>query len=59
MLKALAKDPADRYATAGELAADLALFLADRPIHARPPTSVRGRPRWARRHDGGPWPPRA
>ena len=49
MLKALAKDPADRYATAGELAADLALFLADQPIRARPPTLARAGGRWARR----------
>ncbi len=38
VLKALAKDPAERYATAGELAVDLTLFLADQPIRARPPT---------------------
>ncbi len=50
VLKALAKDPAERYATAGELAGDLALFLADQPIRARPPTLVSRATRWATRH---------
>ena len=50
VLKALAKDPAERYATAGELAGDLALFLADQPIRARPPTVVARATRWAMRH---------
>ena len=49
VLKALAKDPAERYATAGELAGDLARFLADQPIRARPPTLVSRATRWARR----------
>jgi serine/threonine protein kinase len=50
VLKALAKSPADRYATAGEMAADLRRFLDDRPILARRPTLVdRGR-KWLRRH---------
>ncbi len=49
-LKALAKDPAERYAMAGEMAADLALFLADQPIRARPPTVAARAARWARRH---------
>jgi eukaryotic-like serine/threonine-protein kinase len=49
VLKALAKDPADRYATAGELAADLALFLSEQPIRARPPTLAARAARWARR----------
>jgi tetratricopeptide (TPR) repeat protein len=35
VLHALAKEPARRYASAGELAADLDAFLADRPVRAR------------------------
>jgi WD40 repeat protein len=49
VLKAIAKDPADRYQTAGEMAEDLGLFLADRPIRARPPTLGARVVRWARR----------
>jgi tetratricopeptide (TPR) repeat protein len=51
-LKCLAKESAERYATAGELAADLRRWLDDKPIQARRP-SVRQRiGRWTRRHTG-------
>jgi serine/threonine protein kinase/tetratricopeptide (TPR) repeat protein len=36
--KATSREPVDRYATAGELAADLRRFLDDRPIVARRPS---------------------
>ncbi|MBY0231029.1 MAG: serine/threonine protein kinase, partial [Gemmataceae bacterium] len=50
VLKAMAKGPEDRYRTAGELADDLGLFLADRPIRARPPSLWTHAAKWARRH---------
>jgi hypothetical protein len=50
VLKAVAKTPGERYATAGELAADLRRFLGEQPIQARRPTLAdRGR-KWLRRH---------
>jgi serine/threonine protein kinase/WD40 repeat protein len=48
--KAMAKEPAERYGTAQELADDLRRFLEDRPIVARRPTWVQRARRWARRH---------
>ncbi len=49
-LKALAREPAERYASAGELAAELKRFLADEPVTAyREPALMRAA-RWARRH---------
>ena len=49
-LKALAKNPADRYASAAEVAADIQRWLADEPVLAwREPWSVRSR-RWVKRH---------
>jgi serine/threonine protein kinase/WD40 repeat protein len=50
ILKALAKAPEERYATAQELADDLRRLLEDRPIRARPPTPPQRLRRWARRH---------
>jgi serine/threonine protein kinase len=50
VLKALAKNPAERFATAQELADDLRRFLEDRPIQARRPTAVQRLGKFARRH---------
>jgi serine/threonine protein kinase len=50
VLKALEKDPADRYGTAQELADDLRRFLDDKPIQARRPTLLQRAAKWARRH---------
>jgi serine/threonine protein kinase/Flp pilus assembly protein TadD len=50
VLKALEKDPADRYATAQELADDLKRFLDGQLIRARPPTLWQRGRKWAGRH---------
>ena len=50
VLKAMAKNPAERYDTAQELADDLNRFLEDRPIRARRPTLVKRAVKWSRRH---------
>jgi tetratricopeptide (TPR) repeat protein len=50
VLKAMEKDPAERYATAQELADDLRRFLEDRPIRAKRPTLVQRARKWTRRH---------
>jgi WD40 repeat protein len=50
VLKALAKEPAERYATAKELADDLHRFREDRPIKARRPSWLQRLRRWFRRH---------
>jgi serine/threonine protein kinase/Flp pilus assembly protein TadD len=47
---ALAKVPAERYATAQELADDLRRFLEDRPIRARPPGFAQRLRKWVKRH---------
>lgn len=48
--KALEKDSARRYASAGELAAELRRFLADEPVDARAPSSLYQASKFARRH---------
>jgi tetratricopeptide (TPR) repeat protein len=48
--KAMARDPADRYQTAGALAADLDRFLEDRPIAARRLGPLGVTWRWCRRN---------
>jgi tetratricopeptide (TPR) repeat protein len=50
VLKALEKNPAERYATAQELADDLGRFLEDRPIRARRPGVVQRLRKWGRRY---------
>jgi tetratricopeptide (TPR) repeat protein len=47
--KAMEKDPADRYATAGAFADDLDNVLHLRPITARPVGAIRRAAKWARR----------
>ena len=50
VLKAMAKEPAARYATAGAMAADLRLYLAGEPILARRSGPAERTWRWARRN---------
>jgi serine/threonine protein kinase/tetratricopeptide (TPR) repeat protein len=50
VLKALGKNPAERYATAQAVADDLRRFLEHKPIHARRPSFMQRVRKWARRH---------
>jgi serine/threonine protein kinase/WD40 repeat protein/tetratricopeptide (TPR) repeat protein len=50
VLKAMARDPADRYGSAAELADDLHRFQNDRPIQARRASPAEELRRWARRN---------
>lgn len=50
ILKCLGKEPAQRYATAGQLAADLRAFREHRPIAARRSSRTERTVRWLRRH---------
>jgi serine/threonine protein kinase/predicted esterase len=51
-MAALEKNPARRYPTAEELAADLARFLAFRPVRAKPAGPARRASRFVRRNPG-------
>ncbi len=50
VLKALAKNVEERYATAQELADDLRRFLEDKPIRAKRPGLLERLRKWMRRH---------
>jgi serine/threonine protein kinase/WD40 repeat protein len=50
VLKAMAKKPEERYASAQELAEDLGRFLNDEPIRAKRPTVWKRAVKWSRRH---------
>ncbi|MBW3542342.1 MAG: serine/threonine protein kinase [Planctomycetes bacterium] len=53
VLKAIAKEPSDRYQTAQEVADDLGRYLEDMPIQARRPTFLERLVKWSRRHVRG------
>jgi tetratricopeptide (TPR) repeat protein len=55
VLKAMAKEAKERYATAQELADDLQRFLKDEPLKARRPTALQRMRKWARRHQPAVW----
>lgn len=48
--KAIAREPDDRYQSAGDFAGDLQRFLEDCPVSARPMSAVERMWRWARRN---------
>jgi serine/threonine protein kinase len=50
ILKAIEKNPADRYATAEGLADDLRAAIDQRPIKAKPPNVLARTVKWSRRH---------
>jgi tetratricopeptide (TPR) repeat protein len=55
VLKAMAKEPAGRYATAQELADDLDRYRNDEPLRASRSTRRQRLGRWARRHQPLVW----
>jgi serine/threonine protein kinase/Flp pilus assembly protein TadD len=55
VLKAMEKNPAERYQTAQELADDLLCCLEDKPIRAKPSTLLQKARKWARRHRPVAW----
>src|SRR5262249_40058706 len=50
VLKAMAREPNERYSMARELADDLRRFLENRPVIARRPTFLQRAAKWPRRH---------
>jgi serine/threonine protein kinase/Flp pilus assembly protein TadD len=50
VLKAIEKNPAERYTTAQDLADDLRRFLEDQPIRAKRPALLQRGRKWTRRH---------
>jgi serine/threonine protein kinase len=50
VLKAMERNPADRYATAQELADDLERFVKEEPIRAKKPSVAQRARKWVRRH---------
>src|SRR5262249_30688539 len=50
VLKAIAKNPSDRFATAGELARELERFVEGRPIRSRRVSVAERLWRWSRRN---------
>ena len=52
VMKALEKDRARRYESAGALAEDISRYLQHEPIMARPPSKIYAATRFARRHRG-------
>ncbi len=48
--KALEKDPKRRFQTAADFAADLRRWLANEPVHARPPTLADRTVKWVKRN---------
>jgi len=50
VLKALRKDPTERYATVEQLSADIERVLKDQPVSARPPSWVYLTRKWIRRN---------
>ena len=53
--KTLEKEPADRYQSAADFAADLRAFLEHRTIVARPPSLPQRIGKWSRRHIAVTW----
>ncbi|HEX2477444.1 MAG TPA: serine/threonine-protein kinase [Lacipirellulaceae bacterium] len=55
VLKAIEKEPSDRYDSAQELAGDLRRFLANEPIRAKPARALERLTKWSRRHVAAVW----